>query len=82
MHSLICYSAIIDGRLGFKMLQGITIIAGFAVERELKFWRKMRLPKTTGIMRKVDEMQSEKIGMNVEFIDVAVEQGESIASST
>ena len=67
MHYLISYSAIIDGRLGFKLVQGRTIIAGFASEEELKSWAKMKFPKTESVVRKIEEMVSEKIGMNYEF---------------
>ena len=64
------------------MLQGVTIMAGFAVEEELKYWTKMKLPKTVNLMRKIKEMESEKIGMNVEFIELGPEQGRSIATTT
>lgn len=57
-------------------------MAGFAVQEELKYWRKMRLPKTIDLMRKTKEMESQKIGMNVEFIDIGLEQGEGITSTT
>lgn len=60
-------SAIIDGRLGFKLIQGRTIIAGFASEGELKAWAKMKFPKTESVVQKIGEMVSEKIGMNYEF---------------
>lgn len=44
-------------------------MVGFAVEEELKFWRKMDFPKKVGVMQKIKEMESGKIGMNVEFVD-------------
>jgi len=74
--------AIIDGRLGFEMIQGNTVMAGFATEEELKLWEKMLLPKTTSLMRKIKEMESKQIGINVEFIDLGLEHGNSITSTT
>jgi hypothetical protein len=52
-------------------------MVGFAVHEELKFWAKMRLPREKGVMAKVEEMNGEKIFMNVEFVEVM-----SIASTT
>lgn len=43
-------------------------MAGFAVEEELKSWKKMLLPGTRSIKQKVMEM-SDRIGMNFEFVD-------------
>ncbi|KAF2175647.1 hypothetical protein K469DRAFT_55505 [Zopfia rhizophila CBS 207.26] len=74
--------AIIDGRLGFRMLEGVTIMAGFAVEEELKYWSKMRLPKTMGLQRKIKDMESERIGINVEFISLGLKGGNDIPSTT
>jgi hypothetical protein len=37
----------------------------------------MRLPRETGVMAKVEEMNGEKIVMNVEFVE-----GKSIAGNT
>jgi hypothetical protein len=68
-HRLIKESAIIDGRLAFKVLQGVTIIAGFASEEELRHWRKMQYPKESSLVQKVNNMQGEKIGMNISFIE-------------
>lgn len=68
--------AIIDGRLAFRIVNGQAIIVGFAVEEEVKVWAKMRLPKEAGVMAKVEEMNGEKIVMNVEFVE-----GKSIAST-
>lgn len=63
-----CSSAIIDARLGFKIIQGVTVIVGFAIEEEIKHWRKMMLPKEPALMQMIDGMKSERIGVNVEFI--------------
>ncbi|KAH7111259.1 hypothetical protein B0J11DRAFT_447619 [Dendryphion nanum] len=59
--------AIIDGRLAFKLIQGRSIIAGFASEGELRSWVKMKFPKTESVMQKIDEMVSETLGINYEF---------------
>jgi hypothetical protein len=47
-------------------------MAGFAVEEELKSWKKMLLPGTKSIRQKVAEM-SDKIGMNFEFVELLPE---------
>jgi hypothetical protein len=57
-------------------------MAGFATEEELKLWEKMLLPKTTSLMRKIKEMESKQISMNVKFIDLGLEHGNSITSTT
>lgn len=54
-------------------------MVGFAVEEELKHWNKMRLPETLGLMRKIKEMESKKIGINVEFIKLGFEGDVDIA---
>jgi len=51
------------------MVQGITVIVGFAVDDELRHWTKMKIPNETGLMQKVKDMESEKIGINVEFVN-------------
>ncbi|KAF2176763.1 hypothetical protein K469DRAFT_605911 [Zopfia rhizophila CBS 207.26] len=61
--------AILDGRLGFKIVQGFAITFGFAAEEELKEWAKMKLPKAQILMKKVAEMESTTIGTNFEFVD-------------
>jgi hypothetical protein len=66
---LISYSAIIDGRLAFRSGDGHTIVVGFAREDEIKFRRKVCLPKQMGLIQKAQEMDSEKIGVHVEFVD-------------
>ena len=78
---LTSYSAMIDGRTAFKIVNGYTIVIGFAVEEELKFWGKMGFPKKIGVMEKIKGMESEKIGMNVEFVEKRSMDG-SIASTT
>lgn len=67
--------AIVDGRLGFKILQGITITVAFAAEEELKEWGKMKLPKIPTLMQRVTEMESEKIRMNFEFVELGSDVG-------
>lgn len=51
MHSIIlitgsneCHRAILDGRLGFKIVQGFGIMFGFATWEELEEWAKMKPP--------------------------------------
>lgn len=78
---LTSYSAVIDGRTAFKIVHGHTIVIGFAVEEELQFWGKMGFPKKTGVIEKIKGMESEKIGMNVEFVEKRSMEG-STASPT
>lgn len=59
--------AILDGRLGFKIMKGFAITFGFATEEELKEWAKMPLPKLQLLVEKVAEMESPTIGTNFEF---------------
>lgn len=63
------YRAILDGRLGFKIVQGFAITFGFAAREELKEWAQMKLPNAQSLKRKVAEMESTTIGMNFEFVD-------------
>jgi hypothetical protein len=79
VYLLIYYRAIVDGRLGLSILEGVTIMAGFAVEQELKHWSKMRLPETMSLMRKIKEVESKKIGINVEFIELGFEGDANVA---
>lgn len=44
-------------------------MVGFAVEEEIKHWAKMPLPKEAAVVAKVEEMNGEKIFMNVNFIE-------------
>jgi len=60
--------AIVDARLAFEIKQGSPITSVFAAEDELKRWAKIILPKSDDIMRKVTEMESERLGVNVSFI--------------
>jgi hypothetical protein len=41
---------------------------GFAVEKELKEWAKMKLPKLPDLEKIVTDMGDEKIRMNFTFI--------------
>ena len=59
--------AIVDGRLGFKIMAGFTITLGFATKEELKVWAKMKLPKAQELIEKVAEMESATMGTNFEF---------------
>lgn len=68
--------------LGFKMLQRVTIVAAFAVKEELKFWNRMQLPNTANLTQLIRDMETERIGMNVEFINVEPESGERTARTT
>ena len=70
MLSDITYSAIVDARLGFKILQGLSITIGFATEVELRSWVKMTLPNSDRLKDKVALMSTPKIGTNFEFADL------------
>ncbi|KAH6712141.1 hypothetical protein BKA61DRAFT_80452 [Leptodontidium sp. MPI-SDFR-AT-0119] len=59
--------AILDGRLGFTIVQGKAITIGFAVREELEHWGKMRLPNVENLKRKVADMKSTTIGVNFYF---------------
>ena len=61
--------AILDGRLGFEIIHGVSITFGFASEGELKEWAKMQLPNVKSLINKVAEMESATIGTNFEFLD-------------
>jgi hypothetical protein len=63
------HRAIVDARLGFKILQGFTITFGFATQDELKGWVTMKLPSSDRLREKVASMTTKKIGMNFEFVD-------------
>ena len=63
------HRAIVDARLGFKILQGFTITFGFATQDELKGWVTMKLPSSARLKEKVASMTTKKIGMNFEFVD-------------
>lgn len=78
---LILSSAVIDGRTAFKIVNGHINVVGFAIEEELQYWGKMQLPNKTGVIQKVQDMESEKIGMNVEFLENRYTGG-SITSTT
>jgi hypothetical protein len=45
----------------------MTIAVGFAGESEVNKWTEMVLPEDPAIVRKVNEMKSERIGINVRF---------------
>ncbi|KAF4637410.1 hypothetical protein G7Y89_g675 [Cudoniella acicularis] len=60
--------AILDARLAFEIKQGSPITSVFATEDELKRWAKIILPKSEDLVRKVAEMESKMIGVNVAFI--------------
>jgi hypothetical protein len=62
-----CHRSIVDGRLSFTIIQGITITLGFAVQEELKHWDKMYLPNVENLKRKVAEMKCRTISMNFDF---------------
>jgi hypothetical protein len=64
-----CHRAILDGRLGFTIVQGKAITFGFAAREELKQWDKMHLPNAQKLKRKVAEMEGTTIGVNFDFVD-------------
>jgi hypothetical protein len=61
--------AILDGRLGFTIVQGRVIMFGFAAREELEQWDKMHLPNLENLKRKVAEMEGTTIGVNFDFVD-------------
>jgi hypothetical protein len=63
-----CHRAILDGRLGFTIVQGTAITFGFAVREELEHWGKLRLPNVENLKRKVAEMEGITIGVNFDFV--------------
>lgn len=64
-----CHRAILDGRLGFKIVQGFAITFGFAAREELREWAKMKLPNAQSLKRKVAKMEGTTIRVNFEFVD-------------
>jgi hypothetical protein len=66
---LINTRAILDGRLGFTIVQGKVITFGFAVQEELEHWGKMHLPNVETLKQKVAGMEGTTIGVNFDFVD-------------
>ncbi|PSS18520.1 hypothetical protein M430DRAFT_240621 [Amorphotheca resinae ATCC 22711] len=61
---------ITDGRLFSTVLEGVVLGVGFAVEKELKEWGKMMLPKMPNLEQKVAQMNTDRIRMNFQFVEV------------
>lgn len=70
-------SAILDSRLGFEISQGTAVIAGFVAEDELEFWEKMRFPARETLIQQIEEMESEKFGLNVDFAETTADRSRS-----
>lgn len=64
------YRIITDGRLFSTVLEGVVLGVGFAVEKELKEWGKMMLPKMPNLEQKVAQMNTDRIRMNFQFVEV------------
>lgn len=62
---------ILDARLGFETKQGYAITFMFATDEVLTGWPKMVLPNSPGLVGKVVDMDSPKIGMNFAFKNLA-----------
>ncbi|KAI3331230.1 hypothetical protein F4824DRAFT_476004 [Ustulina deusta] len=58
---------LLDGRLGFTILNGYVFNIGFAAEAEIQFWAKMDLPASDEIKAKVDELQ-QRLNTNFTFV--------------
>src|SRR2546421_11281986 len=55
------HRAIVDARLAFTILQGLTITFGFANQDELNGWVTMKLPNSDRLKEKIASMTTEKI---------------------
>ncbi|KAK5212200.1 hypothetical protein LTR41_002442 [Exophiala xenobiotica] len=58
---------ILDARLGFETKKGYAITFMFATDEVLAGWPKMILPDSPGLVAKVIDMKSPKIGVNFAF---------------
>lgn len=60
--------AMMDSRLGFTILKGYVINIGFATENEIQYWAKMEFPDSNEIRAKVEELQRNRVEMNIKFV--------------
>jgi hypothetical protein len=58
---------ILDARVGFEILKGYAITFEFAMYDIAHRWAKMILPRSAMLEKKVQDMQSEDIGVNFAF---------------
>ncbi|CRK12488.1 hypothetical protein BN1723_016554 [Verticillium longisporum] len=60
---------ILDGRTGFGVLGGRIVALAFVTPDELQHWAKMTLPKIPELVAKAQEIRSEAIKANFEFVE-------------
>lgn len=60
-------SAILDGRLGFSLVEGVAVALVFAVEERLKRFAKLQFPNLPEIKTKAAELTHSTIGFNITF---------------
>jgi hypothetical protein len=58
---------ILDARVGFEILKGYVITFEFATYDIANRWKKMILPHSAMLEKKVQDMQNEDIGVNFAF---------------
>lgn len=57
----------VDARLSFTVVKGVAITLAFASKEELARWAKIKLPDSSELRKKCEEMSTERIGTNYEF---------------
>lgn len=60
-------SVILDARLSFTVVKGVAITLAFTSKEELARWGKIKLPNSSELRKKCEEMSTERIGTNYEF---------------
>ncbi|KAL2215439.1 hypothetical protein M432DRAFT_128055 [Thermoascus aurantiacus ATCC 26904] len=58
---------ILDARLSFTVVKGVAITLAFTSKEELARWGKIKLPNSSELRKKCEEMSTERIGTNYEF---------------
>jgi hypothetical protein len=63
-----CDSALIDGRVGWTILEGQAMAIGYASEEEIKHWGKFELGDTPSLREKVAELYRNGIRTKTIFV--------------
>lgn len=65
------YSSILDGRTGFRILEGRAVMFAFVAPDELVHWAKMELPKLPELQEEVKRIETnyKTIGVNFTFVE-------------
>lgn len=60
-------NVILDARLSFTVVKGVAITLAFTSKEELARWGKIKLPNSSELRKKCEEMSTERIGTDYEF---------------